>query len=198
MKKTILLCLLIACVSCIPLPHKSHQGEGESKEYTRAFKEFGFSITAPCELKQDPPVNELWNDEYYKTVIIDGVLENPDNPENMTLYLIVAREAQKAFEDLSEAEQNELMEKIKTADFDESPGSGYYDVKKILFLDKYPGYVGSRNYADLCARSMTFNKGNYIISLMVLDDNPNCDQKVLNQRFNKFTKSFKAIETVRP
>ena len=194
MKKTIFLCLLLACVGCIPLPHKKSNQDSESKEYTKTFKELGFSITAPCELKEDPPVNDLWNDAYYKTVFIKGVMDDPDNSDYMILYLIKVIETDKAFEELSEAEQNELMEKIKTADFDESPGSGYYDVKKILFSDKYPGYVGARNYADLCARSMTFNKGKYIISLTVLDDNPNCDQKVLNQRFNKFTKSFKAID----
>ena len=194
MKKTIFLCLLLACVGCIPLPHKKSNRDAESKEYTRAFKEFGFLITAPCELKEDPPVNDLWNDAYYKTVFIKGVMDDPDNADYMILYLIKVIETDKAFEELSETEQNELMEKIKKADFDESPGSGFFDVEKILFLDKYPGYVGGRNYADLCARSMTFNKGKYIISLTVLDDNPNCDQKILNQRFNKFTKSFKAID----
>ena len=194
MKKTIFLCLLLACVGCIPLPHKKTNRDAESQEYTRAFKEFGFSITAPCELKEDPPVNDLWNDAYFKTVFIKGVMDDPDNADYMILYLIKVIETDKAFEELSETEQNELMEKIKKADFDESPGSGFFDVEKILFLDKYPGYVGARNYADICFRSMTFNKGKYIISLTVLDDNPNCDQKILNQRFNKFTKSFKAID----
>lgn len=194
MKKTIFLCLLLACVGCIPQPHKKSNQDSESKEYTKTFKELGFSITAPCELKEDPPVNELWNDEYYKTVFVKGIMDDPDNPDYMILYLIKAIETEKAFEELSEAEQNERMELIKKADFDESPGSGFSEVEKIVFSDKYPGYVGARNYADLCARSMTFNKGKYIISLTVLDDNPNCDQKILNQRFNKFTKSFKAID----
>lgn len=194
MKKTIFLCLLLACVGCIPQPHKKSNQDSESKEYTKTFKELGFSITAPCELKEDPPVNELWNDEYYKTVFVKGIMDDPDNPDYMILYLIKAIETEKAFEELSEAEQNERMELIKKADFDESPGSGFSEVEKIVFSDKYPGYVGARNYADICFRSMTFNKGKYIISLTVLDDNPNCDQKILNQRFNKFTKSFKAID----
>ena len=194
MKKTIFLCLLLACVGCMPQPHKKSNQEDASKEYTREFKEFGFSITAPCELKEDPPVNDLWNDAYYKTVFIKGIMDDPDNPDYMILYLIKAIETENAFEELSEAEQNERMELIKKADFDESPGSGFSEVEKIVFSDKYPGYVGARNYADICFRSMTFNKGKYIISLTVLDDNPECDQKALTQRFNKFTKSFKAID----
>lgn len=192
MKKTLFLCLLLACVGCVIKTNKSFNQEDTSKESTKTFKEFGFSITAPCELKDFQPVNDLWNDAYYKTYYSSGLIENPDNPDLFTFYHVGVKETSKVFEDLSQAEQNELMDQIKSADF-ELPGSA--NVEKVLFSDKkFPGYVGDRKFGRFLCRSVTFNKGKYIITLTIMTDTAVMDQYVLVDKFNKFTNSFKVIE----
>jgi hypothetical protein len=67
---------------------------------------------------------------------------------------------------------------------------GFTKVEKLLFSNnKYPGYVGDKNLDGSTVRMMMFNKGKYIISLIVT-----ADTSVIDQKFNEFTNSFKAID----
>lgn len=189
MKNTIFLCLLLACVSCVNNSDKGSNQESKSEEITKTFEEFGFSITAPCIMEDLPPVE----DGDTTTYVIEGT--EGDYPNNATNYLVVVKKTSKVFEDLSETEQNERMDQIKESDFAQIPGypASYTNVEKVLFSDnKYPGYVGETTYAGIFGRTVEFNKGNYIISMSVMADSAN--QKVVYQKFDKFTSSFKVID----
>ena len=191
MKKTIILCLLLACVSCMNNTGKGSDQESKSEEITKTFEEFGFSITAPCVLKDLPPVE----DGDTTTYVIEGT--EGDYPQNATNYLVVVKKTSKVFEDLSEAEQNERMDQMKESDFPQVQGypASYTNVEKVLFSDnKYPGFVGDNSYQGILSRTVEFNKGNYIISLTVMADSKSMNQNELEQKFKKFTDSFKVID----
>ena len=203
MKKTIFLCLLLACFGCASSPDKGSFQEAEAdaeavveeetNKFTKTFDEFGFSIAAPCVLEDDEPVNELWNDDYYNTYYSNGIIVSPDDPNKMTQYLVGVRQASKAFENLSEAEQNKRMEQIKKADFTDLPGVS--NIEKVLFSEKkYPGYAGNRKFGEFINRTVTFNKGSYIITLSVLSDTAIMKQSELIEEFDIFTRSFKVID----
>lgn len=191
MKKTIILCLLLACVSCGNNLGKGSDQESKSEEITKTFEEFGFSITAPCVLKDLPPVE----DGDTTTYVIEGT--EGDYPQNATNYLVVVKKTSKVFEDLSEAEQNERMDQMKESDFPQVQGypASYTNVEKVLFSDnKYPGFVGDNSYQGILSRTVEFNKGNHIISLTVMADSKSMNQNELEQKFKKFTDSFKVID----
>ena len=191
MKKTIFLCLLLVCVSCMNNSSKASNQEGKSEEITKTFEEFGFSVTAPCVFEKLPPVE----DGDTTTYVIQGT--DGDYPQNATNYLVVVKKTSKVFEDLSEAEQNERMNQIKESDFPQILGypASYTNVEKVLFSDnKYPGFIGDNSYQGILSRTVEFNKGNYIISLTVMADSKSMNQNELEQIFKKFTDSFKVIE----
>ena len=191
MKKTIILCLLLACVSCGNNLGKGSDQESKSEEITKTFEEFGFSITAPCVLKDLPPVE----DGDTTTYVIEGT--EGDYPQNATNYLVVVKKTSKVFEDLSEAEQNERMDQMKESDFPQVQGypASYTNVEKVLFSDnKYPGFVGDNSYQGILSRTVEFNKGNHIISLTVMADSKSMNQNELEQKFKKFADSFKVID----
>ena len=191
MKKTIILCLLLACVSCGNNLGKGSDQESKSEEITKTFEEFGFSITAPCVLKDLPPVE----DGDTTTYVIEGT--EGDYPQNAINYLVVVKKTSKVFEDLSEAEQNERMDQMKESDFPQVQGypASYTNVEKVLFSDnKYPGFVGDNSYQGILSRTVEFNKGNHIISLTVMADSKSMNQNELEQKFKKFTDSFKVID----
>ena len=173
MKEAIYLCLLLACVSCVTNPDNGFNKEGVPKEITRTFEEFGFSITAPCDLFCNKyPSHAFVVAEYYSI------------QKNLPFYRIEVRE-KLIIDELSETEQNEeLDEMIRTCFI------GFTKVEKVLFSNsKYPGYVGDKNLDGSTVRMMMFNKGKYIISLIVT-----ADTSVIDQKFNEFTNSFKAID----
>jgi hypothetical protein len=116
-------------------------------------------------------------------------------PNNATQFLIVVKKTPRVFEELSEAEQNEQMDKIKSSDFPEIPGypASYTNVEKVSFSDhNYPGYVGENCYVGIYGRTVEFNKGRYIISLTVMADSSK--QEAVRQKYDRFTSSFKVIE----
>ncbi len=188
MKKIFYLCLLLACVGCVSNTNKDYQEE-TAKEITKTFEDFGFSIAAPCEFKALPPVE----DGDTTTYVFEGI--EGDYPNNATQYLIVVKKTPKVFEELSEAEQNEQMDKIKSSDFPEIPGypASYSNVEKVSFSDhQYPGYVGDNNYVGIYSRTVEFNKGRHIICMTVMADSTK--QEAVRQKYDRFTSSFKVIE----
>ena len=187
MKKFFYLCLLLACVGCVSNTDKG--SEDASKEITKTFEDFGFSIAAPCDFKALPPVEDGDTTNY----VFEGIEGN--YPNNATQFLIVVKKTPRVFEELSEAEQNEQMDKIKTSDFPEVPGypASYTNVEKVSFSDhNYPGYVGDNGYVGMYSRTVEFNKGRYIISLTVMADSSK--QEAVRQKYDRFTSSFKVIE----
>ena len=160
MKKTIFLCLLLVCVSCMNNSSKDSNQEGKSEEITKTFEEFGFSVTAPCVFEELPPVE----DGDTTTYVIQGT--DGDYPQ-------------------------------KESDFPQIQGypASYTNVEKVLFSDnKYPGFIGDNSYQGILSRTVEFNKGNYIISLTVMADSKSMNQNELEQKFKKFTDSFKVID----
>jgi len=178
MKKAFYLCLLLACFSCGTNSNNGSNQEGASKEYTKTFEEFGFSISAPCILEDvSSQVSGTFEANY-------GGIVNPDDPENATVYQVAVTKLPSDIEGLSEADQQEILDQRMNLE-----NAGFTNVKKVLFSDNnYIGYVGDTQHNGLMQRGMMFKKGKHIITLTVLT---NID---LDEKFNKFTNSFKVID----
>ena len=176
MKKTIILSLLLACVCWVANAHNgSNQvGAGGSKEITKTFKKYGFSITAPCVL-EDLTSHGLGNDAYFVGTV------NPNDPQNATVYQVVVKKVPKSIDECSEAEINEMMDQIRK--------SGFTNVERLTFSDhKYPGFIGNKRQDGETVRAVMFSKDKYFIVLSVVSNSD------LNQKFNQFTNSFKVID----
>lgn len=178
MKKTIFyLCLMLACVACANKSDNGSTQGGASGETTQTFKEYGFSITAPCVL-EDEPAHAMDNNVYYAGT------ENPDDPEKATGYQVVVKELQRASKgskDLSQETLNGMMSQMNN--------SGFTNVEKVAFSDnKYPGLVGNKEEDGSMLRAVMFLKdGNFIILTVQTKTD-------LEQKFEQFTHSFKVID----
>jgi hypothetical protein len=177
MKKTIFyLCLLLACVGCTTNPDNGSTQDGESKELTKEFKEYGFSITAPCELKNES-AHAMGNSAYYLGTV------NPNDSDDATGYQVVVKKMHKGAKDLKVFSEEELNNNMKQMEH-----VGFTNVEKVQFLDKYPGIVGDLNQNGSPLRAVIFQKDGNSIILTVQTKNE------LDQKFEKFTDSFKVIE----
>ena len=170
MKKIIILCLLMTCFGYVANANNG-SSQGASKENTKTFKKYGFSITAPCVL-EDKTVLGMGNDAYYVGTV--------GNPGNATSYQVVVKKIPKSINDCTEAEQNEMMDQIKS--------SGFTNVEKVLFSDhKYPGFIGDKHEDADTVRAVMFNKDKYMIVFTVITNSD------LDKKFKEFTSSFKVI-----
>ena len=178
MKKTIFyLCLLLACVACANKSDNGSTQDGASSETTKTFKEYGFTITAPCVL-EDEPAHAMGNNVYYAGT------ENPDDPEKATGYQVVVKKlnkGSKVFKDLSGDKLDDMMNQMNN--------SGFTNVEKVAFSDnKYPGLVGNKEEDGSMLRAVMFLKdGNFIILTVQTKTD-------LEQKFEQFTHSFKVID----
>ena len=178
MRKTIFyLCLLLACVACANKSDNGSTQGGASGETTQTFKEYGFSITAPCVL-EDEPAHAMGNNVYYAGT------ENPDDPEKATGYQVVVKELQrgsKGSKDLSQETLNGMMSQMNAV--------GFSNVENVEFSDKkYPGLVANKNQDGSMLRAVMFIKDGNLIMLTVQSKTD------LEQKFEQFTHSFKVID----
>lgn len=191
MKKFFYLCLLLACCAgCVACSEKSSHQEGKTKEVTRTFDQFGFSVTTPCALEGDgTSVVEM---EKYTLYEYKGV-ENPEDDKKAVIYYIGVRTPKdvESLEGLSEAEQSKIMDEVKELAFI----SDTTKIEKVSFSDRqYPGYAGSGERGTVREHCVLFNNGKYLISLAVFASTTSVAQDVLDEKFNQFASSFKAID----
>lgn len=173
MKNIIYLCFLLLCIGCA-----TNTDNDTSKEITKTFPKYGFSITAPCVL-EDATSKARKHIDGDLEVEYSGV-ENFGDTVNATAYqVLVHKISENSFE--NEDQLNEFMDQVKK--------SGFTNVEKVLFSDnKYIGYVGDIFKNGSMNRMVQFRKGKYLISLIVITNTG------LDEKFKNFTESFKAID----
>ena len=191
MKHSFFLCLLLLCANCLTSPSNETKTENVSvpeteqtsrvetnKEFTKTFKEFGFSIKTPCVLED---VSSQVNGDFAANF---GGVDNQDDSENMTAYQVAVIKIPIGIEDYSEAEKNEFIDEQLS-----NRMASFSSVKRVLFSDnEYIGYVGDTHHNGLKQRGVMFNKDRYIIGLTVMTNSD------LDRKFNKFTNSFKVLD----
>ncbi len=191
MKHSIFLCFMIVCASCLTNPNDADSKQdsltafgtneitvpNSKKEYTKTFKEFGFSIKTPCVLED---VSSQANGDFEANY---GGIINPDDPDNVTAYQIVVIKIPIGIEDYTESEKKDLIDQQLSMRM-----VNFSNVKRVLFSDnEYIGYVGDTHHNGLKQRGVMFNKDRYIIALTVMTNSD------LDLKFNEFTNSFKVI-----
>ena len=143
------------------------------------FNECGFAVKAPCLLED---VSRQSSGNFFLNY---GGVINEDNPSKMTAYQVIVNRLPIGYKDLSKHELSSLVDGLMKKGFDRFSNS-----KPIRFsYDEYPGYVAECITMGYAQKGIIFWKDNFIICLTVITNDR------LNEKFNKFTNSFKVIES---
>ena len=179
-KNILLLIFAVTIVSCQNASSNKSLNSlpvGNSATYTKEFPEFGFAITAPCQL------NNVSNQSSGNFEANFGGIVNQEDRENMAAYQVIVNKLPVGYKNLSDIELEEFIDKTISENM-----AGFRNVRKISFSDEgYLGYVGDSENNGLKQRGVVFSKGRFIIALTVLSNSN------LVERFNKFTNSFKVL-----
>ena len=148
------------------------------QDYTKSFPQYGFSITAPCELEDvssQSSGNFLLN--------LGGVTDGND-PAKMVAYQLALIRVPVGYKDLPKEEYERMMD-----NYLRSLGRSFRYWNHISFgYEGYNGYVGETTHNGYGQKGVMFVKDNLVIALTVITNNN------LEQKFNKFTNGFKAIK----
>ncbi len=148
-------------------------------EYRLNFPEYGFSINAPCVMK-DVSAHSSGN-----FLINYGGVTDENNPEKMAAYQLIVIRVPVGYRDFSKEEYGRMVDKALR-----SQAQKFKSFKPIRFgYEEYPGYVCETNHNGYGQKGVYFAKENYIIALTVISNNN------LNAKFNKFTNGFKSLTT---
>lgn len=144
------------------------------------FSECGFAVKAPCLLED---VSQQSSGNFF---INYAGFTDKENPDRITFYQVMVIRLPIGYKDLSKCELSSLVDGLMKKGIDEFSNS-----KSIRFsYDEYPGYAIECTTEGYAQKGVVFWKDNFIISLTVITNDG------LNEKFNKFTNSFKSIPSV--
>ena len=147
------------------------------KGFRLSFSEYGFSLDAPCEMKD---VSAHSSGDF---LINYGGVTDGDNPEKMAAYQLIVIRVPVGYKDLSKDEYELMVDKALRMQ-----AQKFKKYKPIRFsYDEYPGYACETTHNGYGQKGVYFVKENYIIALTVISNNN------LEAKFNKFTNCFKNL-----
>lgn len=149
-----------------------------SEDEYQYFQVCGFAIKAPCKLK------DVSQHVHGNSFINYGGIINEDDPNKMTAYQIIVNRLPVGYKDLSKQELAHGIEKLMKESM-----ANFSNYKPIRFsYNEYPGYVMTCTTKGYAQKGVMFWKDNFIICLTIITNDG------LNEKFNKFTNSFKSIK----
>ena len=147
------------------------------KGFRLSFPEYGFSLDAPCEMKD---VSAHSSGDF---LINYGGVTDGDNPEKMAAYQLIVIRVPVGYKDLSKDEYELMVDKALRMQ-----AQKFKKYKPIRFsYDEYPGYACETTHNGYGQKGVYFVKENYIIALTVISNNN------LEAKFNKFTNCFENL-----
>lgn len=147
------------------------------KEFRLSFPEYGFSLDAPCEMKD---VSAHSSGDF---LINYGGVTDGNSPEKMAAYQLLVIRVPVGYKDLSKDEYEQMVDKALRMQVQK-----FKKYKPIRFsYDEYPGYACETTHNGYGQKGVFFVKENYIIALTVISNNN------LEAKFNKFTNCFKSL-----
>ena len=142
------------------------------------FEECGFAIKAPCLLKD---VSQQSSGNFFLNY---GGITDQDDPDRITFYQVIVNRLPIGYKDFSKQELSRIADNLMKEGLRRFSNS-----KPVRFsYDEYPGYVAECTTKGYVQKGVMFWKDNFIICLTVITNDE------LNEKFNKFTNSFKKIE----
>ncbi len=189
MKKFVIpLCLSALCAftsSCQPQGNRTEPAAttensvvNNHTEFTKSFPEYGFSITAPCQLED---VSAHYSGDFLLN--LGGVTDGNDM-QKMAAYQFIVTRLPVGYKNLS---KDELSRKVD--DMLRQQTSRFNNVEAIkVGYEGFPGYVGYTEHQGLQQKGMMFAVDNYIIAMSVMTNDD------LETKFNKFSNGFKIIK----
>lgn len=172
--------------SCQPRENRnSHISESgipriaNNSEYTKSFPEYGFSITAPCQL-EDVSAQSGTN------ILINlGGTTDGNDISRMAAYQFMVTRLPVGYRNIN---RNELTRRIDNLIRQQM--SRFRNVEQIrVGYEGFPGYLCYTEHNGLQQKGMFFAVNNYIIAMTVMTNND------LETKFNKFSNGFKIINT---
>lgn len=142
------------------------------------FEKFGFAIKAPCKLED---ISRQASGDFILNY--GGITDK--NTTNMTFYQLMANRLPVGYKNVSTDKLKNLMK-----DTIKEMMKNFHNCTPVLFgYEEYIGYVGECTQNGYKQKGVMFWKENYIICLTVISNDN------LEEKFNKFTNSFKTIKT---
>ena len=147
-------------------------------EFTKSFPEYGFSITAPCQLED---VSAHSSGDFLLNL---GGVTNENDMQKMAAYQFIVTRLPIGYKNLSKAELSRRIDNMLR-----QQTSRFNNVEPIrVGYEEFPGYVGYTQHQGLQQKGMMFAVNNYIIAMTVMTNND------LEAKFNKFSNGFKIIK----
>jgi hypothetical protein len=184
MKRIIFLALASAALLACNQPKSNsaviaEQQEEAQDSYTHDFKEYGFTLKAPCKMED---VSSQAKGDF---LVNYGGVSNPNDPNTMVAYQLIVSRLPVGYKDLPKSELDSKVDYII-----KSKMSGMKNVESINFgYEGYKGYVGETTHNGLKQKGIIFLKDNYLIALTVMTNDD------IESKFNSFTNGFKSIST---
>ena len=145
------------------------------------FPEYGFTITAPCQMK-DVSANSSGS-----FLVNYGGTTDENDPKRMAAYQLIVTRTPIGYKDMSHAKYKKMID-----DQIRSQMQNFKSYKAIKFgYEEYNGYVCETSTNGYAQKGVIFVKDNLIITLTVISNDN------LEARFNKFTNGFKSIDLQR-
>jgi hypothetical protein len=151
--------------------------DNKLESYNHDFKEYGFTLKAPCQMKD---ISAQAKGDF---LVNYGGVTNPDDPNLMTAYQLIVSRLPIGYRNLSKSDLESKIDEII-----QSSMSGMKNLKPVrIGYEEYKGYVGETTHNGMKQKGAIFLKDNYTISLTVLTNND------IETKFNAFTNGFKSI-----
>lgn len=146
-------------------------------DYHWDFPDYGFSIDAPC------PMKDVSAQASGNFLLNYGGVTDGNSRDKMAAYQLIVSRVPVGYRDLpKEQYENKIDEVLKTQ------VQRFRSFKPIRFsYDELPGYVCETSHNGYGQKGVMFAMDNYIIAMTVITNNE------LEAKFNKFTNGFKRL-----
>lgn len=146
-------------------------------DFNLEFPEYGFAITAPCQMKD---VSAQSSGDF---LINYGGTTEENNPKRMAAYQLIVTRVPIGYKDMPRAKYEKLVDEQLRSQMQR-----FKSYKAIKFgYEEYNGYACETSINGYAQKGVMFAKDNLIIALTVISNDN------LETKFNKFTNGFRSL-----
>lgn len=148
-----------------------------AEDFNLEFPEYGFAITAPCQMKD---VSAYSSGDF---LVNYGGTTDENNPKRMAAYQLMVTRVPVGYKDMPRAKYEKMVD-----DQLRSQMQRFKSYKAIKFgYEEYNGYACETSTNGYAQKGVMFVKDNLVIALTVISNDN------LEAKFNKFTNGFKSL-----
>lgn len=155
-----------------------HNQDISETSYTYPYREYGFSITAPCKMED---VSQYTSGDFL--INLGGITDKNDS-KKIAAYQFMVTRLPVGYRNIPASELSSRVDELLRITF-----SNLENLEAVkVGYEGFPGYVGYSFSNGLRQKGMIFSMNNYIIALTVMTNNN------LEEKFNRFSNGFKVLK----